>query len=88
MLKLNYTDLGLFLEQVNTSVEALIADRVLLAVRLGTTLHAEAGRAAFLLPANADGIAELDRAICCSSDAYVSLSIVDAEFVEVSLKGT
>ncbi len=88
MLKFNYTDLGLFLEQVNTCLEALIADRVLLAVRLGATLHVEAGRAAFLLPVVADGIAELDQAIRQTGDARISLSVVDAEFVEVSLHGT
>ncbi len=88
MLKLHYTDLGFFLEQVNTCLEVLIADRVMLAVRLGATLHVEAGRAAFLLPADTCGIAQLDQAIRQASDPQVSLAIVDADFVEVSLQGT
>jgi hypothetical protein len=38
MLKLNYTDVGLFMERTMTNPELLIAQRVLLAMRLGQTL--------------------------------------------------
>jgi hypothetical protein len=60
MLKLNYTDVGLYMEQTMTNPELLIAQRVLLAMRLGRSalpsrkesLHIEPGHASFLLPAN------------------------------------
>ena len=52
MLKLNYTDVGLYMERTMTNPELLIAQRVLLAIRLGRSLHIEPGRASFLLPAD------------------------------------
>lgn len=38
MLKLNYTDVGLYRSRTMTNPELLIAQRVLLAMRLGRTL--------------------------------------------------
>jgi hypothetical protein len=88
MLKLNYTEAGLYLERIAAPLEVLVAQRVVLAMRAGRTLYVEPGKAAFLLPATVDGLkpltAELDR--FCNEN--IAIYAVDAEFVEVSLHGT
>ncbi|NEQ51659.1 MAG: hypothetical protein F6K11_16220 [Leptolyngbya sp. SIO3F4] len=89
MLKLNYTDYGLFLEQVAASLDAVAAQRVMLAVHVGETLHLEPGRAAFLLPIELPGITQLQSMLQASTtEDAIALTNVDDEFVEVSLKGT
>jgi len=88
MLKLNYNDYGLLLEQIAMSVDAFAAGRVMLAMAAGETLHIEPGRAAFLLSAHTAGIMQLDGVLQKSTTDAVALSIVDEGFVEVSLKGS
>lgn len=88
MLKLNYTDYGLFLEQVTASLDAVAAQRVMLAVHVGETLHLEPGRAAFLLPVELPGITQLESMLEINATDAIALASVDDEFVEVSLKGT
>lgn len=88
MLKLNYTDYGLFLEQVAASVDVVASQRVMLAVHIGETLHLEPGRAAFLLPVKLPGITQLESMLQTSTTDTVALETVDDEFIEVSLKGT
>ena len=88
MLKLNYTEAGLHLEQIAAPLEVLVAQRVLLALRAGRTLHVEPGKAAFLLPAWVDGLVPLTIELRQLSNENISLYAVDAEFVEISLQGT
>ena len=88
MLKLNYTDYGLFLEQVTTPLDAVATQRVMLAVTVGETLHLEPGRAAFLLPVEIPGITHLTSMIETTVTDTVALTTVDEGFIEVSLKGT
>ena len=88
MLKLNYNDYGLFLEQVNASVDAIATQRVMLAVYAGETLHIEPGRAAFLIAADTPGVARLRSVLQKDAIGAIALTSVDDDFVEVSLKGT
>ena len=88
MLKLNYTDVGLYIERTMTNPELLIAQRVLLALRLGQTLHVEPGRASFLLPADIPELNVLEMALHQEYDSVVTLIAVDAEFMEVGLSGS
>ena len=88
MLKLNYNDYGLFLEQVNASVDAITTQRVMLAVYAGETLHIEPGRAAFLLAADTPGVAKLRSVLQNNATDAITLTTVDADYIEVSLKGT
>ena len=96
MLKLNYTDCGLFLEQVDVSLDALpqaslwefATQRVMLAVYAGEPLHMEPGRAAFLASANAPEVQKLKRILQTDTTKTVTVAAVDDGFVEVSLKGT
>ena len=88
MLKLNYTDYGLFLEQVAASFDAVAIQRVMLAVNVGETLHLEPGRATFLLPVELPGITQLESMLRTNTTDAIALATVDDGFVEVSLKGT
>ena len=49
MLKLTYTESGLRMERLDQSVEAFIAQRVLLGLRTGTSVTAQPSTASFLL---------------------------------------
>ncbi len=88
MLKLNYTDVGLYMERTMTNPELLIAQRVLLAVRLGKTLYIEPGRASFLLPADIPELKVLEMALHQEYGSVVTLLAVDEDFVEVGLSGS
>ena len=88
MLKLNYNDYGLFLERVTASLDAIATQRVMLAVYAGETLHLEPGRAAFLVSAEATGVDQLENVLQADTTQTMTLTYVDDEFVEVSLKGT
>ena len=88
MLKLNYTDCGLFLEQVSASLDAIAIQRVMLAVYMGEPLHMEPGRAAFLVSANLPAVTKLQLIIRADATGAVTVASVDDGFVEVSIKGT
>ncbi|MEP0873644.1 hypothetical protein NDA01_28300 [Trichocoleus desertorum AS-A10] len=87
MLKLNYTEGGLYMERVMTSPELAIAQRVVLAMRLGQSLQVEPGHASFLLPADAQ-LEQLELSLRQDYGSKVSVIPVDDEFVEVSLSGS
>lgn len=87
MLKLTYTDVGLYLERLTVSLETLVAQRVILAMRLGQTLHVEPGKAAFLLPMDTPGLERLEAMIRLERAQDVVIIAVDDECVEVSIKG-
>lgn len=84
MLRLTYSDLGLHLERVVSSIEFAIAQRVALAMRLGQPLSVEPGRAAFLLPI--DQTADLGGVLQAESTA-ATITMVDRQFAEVALSG-
>jgi hypothetical protein len=88
MLKLNYTDVGLFMERTMTNPELLIAQRVLLVMRLGRSLHVEPGRASFLLPADLPELEGLEAALQRECSPSATVLPVDNDFVEVNLSGS
>ncbi|MBD3887687.1 hypothetical protein IFO70_39915 [Phormidium tenue FACHB-886] len=87
MLKLNYTDVGLFMERTLTNPELLIAQRVLLAMRLGQTLYVEPGHASFLLPADLPELEKLEAALQREYNPNAMILLVDDASVEVNLSG-
>lgn len=97
MLKLTYTETGLYLERLTEPLEACVTRRMLLALRLGQNFHIEKSRAAFMLPANAAGLALLEQSIWQErseemllhrpSGINIALYSVDIRYVEVSLAG-
>jgi len=88
MLKLTYTEFGLHLERVTVSLETLVYQRVVLALRMGQPLHVEPSRAAFLLSIEVPGFAELETLARLERVATLSITPVDDQFVEVSVQGS
>ncbi|MBD2462456.1 hypothetical protein H6G89_15520 [Oscillatoria sp. FACHB-1407] len=88
MLKLNYTEVGLYMEWVVTSLEMAIAQRVILAMRLGQALSVEPGRASFLLPADIPELGHLEIMLHQECSGNVMITPVNDQFVEVSLSGS
>ncbi|MBD2096731.1 hypothetical protein H6F90_16635 [Trichocoleus sp. FACHB-591] len=88
MLKLNYTEDGLYMERVMTSPELAIAQRVVLAMRLGQSLQVEPGHASLLLPADVPELEQLELSLRQECRGRVNVIPVDDEFVEVSLNGS
>lgn len=88
MLKLTYTEAGLHMERVAASLEMLVAQRVVLAMRAGQRLLVEPGKASFLLPADAPGLTHLKLALRSEQTQTIAVASVDDEFVEVSVEGS
>ncbi|MEO1210861.1 MAG: alr0857 family protein [Cyanobacteria bacterium J06638_20] len=88
MLKLTYTADGLFMEQIAAPLEVLVAQRVMLALRTGQTLHVEPGRASFLIAKEMRGLTHLQTELQAAGIPDVDLTIVDEDFIEVSLHGS
>lgn len=88
MLKLTYTDVGLHTERVFLDPEVLIAQRAVLALRLGHSLHLEPGKAAFLLPASGSAWNQLSAIARRESHLGLTITPVDDNYVEISLYGS
>lgn len=86
MLKLTYTETGFYLERLAQPLEDWVTARVILALRAGTALCVESSSASFLLPAELPQLRHLEK--YREVDDGISLSVCDAEYVEVSLEGT
>jgi len=87
MLKLTYIEAGLYMEQMAAPLEVLVAQRVMLALRTGQTLHVEPGRAAFLVANDAPGLTYLVTELQMTQPGDVTLTPVDDAFIEISLYG-
>ncbi|MGB3239288.1 MAG: alr0857 family protein [Geitlerinemataceae cyanobacterium] len=89
MLKFTYTDTSVQLERLTTSSEAMAAQRVTLAMRVGQSICIEPSQASFLLPSHLSGLVQLEVAAREEQGrSSISMCIADADFVEVSLRGT
>ena len=101
MLKLNYTDLGLHMEHVTASVDVIVAQYVLVAMRLGKSMHVEQSRASFLMPADSITLEKLQDVLHRGNDTTFggevailpqewcfTIEPVDHSFVEISMSGT
>lgn len=86
MLKLTYTENGFYLERLAQPLEEWVTARVILALRAGTNLCVEPSTASFLLPADMPQLRHLERHQ--EGEDAIALSLCDAEYIEVSLKGT
>lgn len=88
MLKLTYTENGFYMERLAQSLEEWVAARVLLSLRAGTSLSVEPSTASFLLPADLPQLADFGTLVRQEHAETIALSLCDAEYVEVSLRGT
>ena len=68
-------------------METVVAQRTVLALRLGQSLYVETSRASFLLPADLPEIALLKASISAAQEDAIAFCMVDDEYCEVSLQG-
>lgn len=87
MLKLTYTETSFYLELLASSLEEWVAQRVLL-VRIGEIICVEPSTASFLVPADLLELNLLKAEVQRQKSDALTLCAGDAEYVEVSLKGT
>ena len=88
MLKFNYSDLGLNVERIEGTVEEIVSQRMLLAMRVQETLCAEPGGASFLVAIDHLWFDDLLKAIDQAGCSDIQVCMADAEFAEVSIIGT
>jgi hypothetical protein len=86
MLKLTYTETGLYLELVPESIEEWLHLRLTLSLRTSQCFHLEPGAASFLLPANLQGLIRLHRLIH-RTEQEITITPADHRSVEISLRG-
>jgi hypothetical protein len=88
MLKLTYTEGSFDLEYLTLSLEEWVAQRVILALRVGQPLHFEPSTASFLLPVDLPGVERLKVEVQRNDGEIIALSTCDAEYLEVTLRGS
>ncbi len=88
MLKLTYTETSFHLECLTLSVEEWVAQRVILALRVGQSLSIEPSTASFLLPVNLPGLEQLKVQVRWDERKIIALCVSDCEYVEVTLSGS
>ncbi|MDJ0594627.1 MAG: hypothetical protein QNJ72_32405 [Pleurocapsa sp. MO_226.B13] len=85
MLKITYLEDGIYLEQLQETVEAWKNDRILVSLRAAINIYVEASIACLVLPLDVfylQGLAEL------KARELVEVTPCDEEYIEVSLSGT
>lgn len=88
MLKLTYIETGFHLEHLTQFLEEWVALRVILVLRVGNSFYLEPSTASFLLPVDVPGLNSLVDQVRRQGTKEVDFCLCDAEYIEVSLKGT
>lgn len=88
MLKLTYTENSFDLECLALSLEEWVAQRVILALRVGQSLCIEPSTASFLLPVDLPGVEVLRAEVKRDDREIIALCNCDAEYMEVTLQGS
>lgn len=88
MLKLTYTEAGLHMERLATSLEVVVAQRMILALRCGRKFYIEPGHASFLLAADVPDVKQLEKAVRHDANRVIAVTPVDDQCVEISLSGS
>ncbi|MBD6620247.1 hypothetical protein FNW02_31790 [Komarekiella sp. 'clone 1'] len=88
MLKLTYTDRSFYLECLTLSLEEWVAQRVILAMRVGQCLCIEPSTASFLLPIDLPGVEVLKAEVKRDDREIITLCACDTEYMEVTLRGS
>lgn len=84
MLKLTYSDADLLIEYLDLTVEAMVTQRSLVALRAGQPLVVQPGYGAFALPTQLPGIAALK----AEGQGAIDIAPCDIGWLEVTLRGT
>jgi hypothetical protein len=88
MLKLTYTERSFYLECLSLSLEEWVAQRVILALRVGQSICVEPSTASFLLPVDLPGVERLKAEVKRDDTEIIELSTCDKEYLEVTLRGS
>lgn len=88
MLKLTYTEGSFYLECLTQSPEEWVAQRVILALRVGQSLCVEPSTASFLLPVDLPGVDLLKAEVKRDDSEIISLCVCDTKYLEVTLRGS
>lgn len=88
MLKLTYTESSFDLERVTLSLEEWVAQRVILALRVGQSLCIEPSTASFLLPVDLPGVEVLEVEVKRGDREIIALCTCDTQYLEVTLQGS
>lgn len=88
MLKLTYTEGSFHLEYLTQSLEEWVAQRVILAIRVGRSLNVEPSTASFLLPVDLPGVEMLQAEVKRYDSEIIDLCTCDTEYIEVTLRGS
>lgn len=88
MLKLTYIENSFSLDYLAKCLEEWVALRVILALRVSECFCIEPSTASFLLPLGLPGLDLLEAEVGRQETDAIALCACDAEYVEVSLKGT
>jgi hypothetical protein len=88
MLKLTYTESSFDLERLTFSLEEWVAQRVILALRVGQSLCIEPSTASFLLPVDLPGVEVLKAEVKRDDREIIALSTCDTQYMEVTLQGS
>ncbi|MEA5600591.1 alr0857 family protein [Nostoc sp. UHCC 0252] len=87
MLKLTYTENSFDLECLTLSLEEWVAQRVILALRVGQNLCIEPSTASFLLPVDLPGVEVLKAEVKRDDREIIALCTCDTQYMEVTLQG-
>lgn len=85
MLKITYTDTGLLLEQISQSLESLVTQRTVLALRLGQPIAVQSTAASLPLPADLPGLGQLLH--LAQKTGALAVEGCDRNWLEVTFSG-
>ncbi len=88
MLKLIYTEDGLILESVKSSLDALVSQRLKLALAATQPFYVEGSTATLLLNLDARDFQQLQTVVAEDQTKSIQASVLEGNCVEVTLKGT
>ena len=88
MLKLIYTEDGLILESVASTLETLVSQRLQLALAAAQPFYVESSTATLLLNLDSREFVQLQNVITQDKTKAIQASVLEGDCIEVTLKGT
>lgn len=86
MLKVTYTESGLYLERISESLEEWIVRRAVFALRIKERFVLEPSYASILIASDLKELTNLEQIIRLN-EASLTIAVCDAHYVEVGLQG-
>ena len=88
MLKLIYTEDGLILESVESTLETLVSQRLQIALAAAQPFYVESSTATLLLNLDSREFVQLQNVITQDKTKAIQASVLEGDCIEVTLKGT